>query len=332
MSLLQFQEVHNFSMPLRTSLEENVHLVDVSGAIGAEYESITKKELEKGDCFVVVFSVNSRSSFDRARDLLEQIAKLKEGQELKTNGFPAILVANMADETEDELEAEGIEMVERQVDRDEAFQLQDTFGLSELLEVSGLTGLGVENIPRRLSSLFRQYTDKEKAGLGKRPSFAGRIRRLVTGSTPGASSHGSATVDSRGRSFSMFRHAPARSSMGDEMRSATLPVHTKSFSAADALTTVPSGYATLTRPHRPRAPTAEKRPREPQSTASASSNGGDHRDAPRQHRGVMATLRHTFRRKKRRREADHGNEGHGDKTHEPDGEAAAQVVAVVNTL
>lgn len=258
------EEVSVHMMPLQSKEPEAVELVDLTGATEAEYEKVRQKAIVEADGFVVVFSVNSRSSFTRAEGLLRQIESTIGGLSCD-NGFRVLLVANRVDEDETDLVEYELLAADRVVSSDDAFQLIDRLGLNDLnyIEVSALSGLGVDDLPRRLTKIFQGGDDKKKKGktnLSATPSIMMRMKSFVTKSRP-----------------DQQRRVTGAPKLGD--RTASMPNDVKQFAADDD------------------EDDRQRRRGTWDSNGPSEMSSSGHAEAKR--RGLRATLRNTFRRKKR---------------------------------
>ena len=226
------QEALPLLMRLRSrTVPENVDLVDVTGELGKEYASIRTRAVTDGDGFVVVFSVNSRPSFERVGVLLEEIAQIKSWRRAAV-GARTVLVANQvgeegwvpdADDNESLVEAEEDFRVNapRVVTADEAQSLAEQYGVTEYVETSALTGRGVEEIALRLGTLFGAYLQKEEEATAQAQSFTQRVATFL--GIQSSSSSSSATDDDAARDTRRTRHpspSPSSSRRGSLVSSA----------------------------------------------------------------------------------------------------------------
>jgi len=102
-----------------------------------EYTALTSQWIQSGEGFAIVYSIASRSSFERTDKIKETIL-----QHFDTDSVPMILVGNKAD-----LEAD------REVSTMEGMELAKTWGGIPFLEASAKTR---KNVDETFFSLVRQ--------------------------------------------------------------------------------------------------------------------------------------------------------------------------------
>ena len=71
---------------------ETVEIVDTTGEIGPEGDNVRNMHAVFADAFIVVYSVKSRTSYDRARHFLDRISEIKPN----AAKIPVLVVANQA--------------------------------------------------------------------------------------------------------------------------------------------------------------------------------------------------------------------------------------------
>ena len=179
--------VHDFRMNLR-GLEEMVVIVDTTGDPNEEVKNLRRAAIGRGNAFVVVYNVKKRRSFLRASKFLEEIMEVSndEGRELSRSDIGSarrvLLVGNQADEddNDDGYDSTAVKAsAPREVESSDAWDLADLFGIKNYLEMSAMTGLGVDSIQMRLASLYQSRRSDDKAGASS-SSGQGTLLRKVT--------------------------------------------------------------------------------------------------------------------------------------------------------
>lgn len=141
-----------------------VDLVDTSGS--NSFAAVVNYQIVFGDVFVVVYSVNSRTSFDKAKQILKDICSIKSGS--ATNGagaakpVPILLVGTQAEELGENT---------RQVSYEEGCALARSYWQTEVLETSALHNIKVELIMVRVA---------ERLSGDKKRSIARRLSRKAS--------------------------------------------------------------------------------------------------------------------------------------------------------
>eukprot|EP01113_Clastostelium_recurvatum_P035404 TRINITY_DN4934_c0_g1_i4.p1 TRINITY_DN4934_c0_g1~~TRINITY_DN4934_c0_g1_i4.p1 ORF type:complete len:930 (-),score=159.59 TRINITY_DN4934_c0_g1_i4:32-2821(-) len=109
--------------------DDNTCLLDILDTAGQEeYSAMRDQYMRTGDCFLIVYSITSRSSFEEATWMREHIMRVKD-----TDRISAVLVGNKND-----LEAE------RQVTRQEGAALAKSWDVP-FFETSAKTRVNIEN-------------------------------------------------------------------------------------------------------------------------------------------------------------------------------------------
>jgi len=78
--------------------QKNVHIEGITYVLAMNdmgtvfSESIRDVQIKQAECFIVIYSITSQSSFDEAREILEKIHELKQ-----TKNVPVLLVGNKVD-------------------------------------------------------------------------------------------------------------------------------------------------------------------------------------------------------------------------------------------
>ena len=97
----------------QVDIDQEVALLDVLDTAGQEeYSAMREQYMRTGEGFLLVYSINSRQSFEEIQVFQQQILRVKD-----KDNFPMIVVANKCD-----LEHE------RQVQPDEGYRLAQSFG------------------------------------------------------------------------------------------------------------------------------------------------------------------------------------------------------------
>jgi len=96
----------------QVAIDDEAYLLDIQDTSGQdEFNSIRDQQIKFGDGFLIVYSITSRTSFERARSIITKVIQLKED----TN-FPMVLTGNKVDLVE-----------ERAVSVDEGKKLAEEF-------------------------------------------------------------------------------------------------------------------------------------------------------------------------------------------------------------
>lgn len=131
--------------------EVNLDIMDTAGQ--EEYANVRDNYLRSGDGFLCVFSLTERESFRAAREIREQILRVKSGQ-ADEGDIPFILVGNKNDLTD-----------KRQVSEEEALNLALQWKC-KYIETSAKTCLNVDNA---FYDIMRQVLEvkKKRGAAGK---------------------------------------------------------------------------------------------------------------------------------------------------------------------
>lgn len=131
--------------------EVNLDIMDTAGQ--EEYANVRDNYLRSGDGFLCVFSLTERESFRAAREIREQILRVKSGQ-VDEGDIPFILVGNKNDLTD-----------KRQVSEEEALNLALQWKC-KYIETSAKTCLNVDNA---FYDIMRQILEvkKKRVAAGK---------------------------------------------------------------------------------------------------------------------------------------------------------------------
>ncbi|TFK20156.1 ras protein [Coprinopsis marcescibilis] len=113
-----------------------VEVIDTAGQ--EEYASLRDQWVREGQGFILVYSIASRSTFDRLEIFRQSMRKVKRGDPI------FMLVGNKCDKT-----------YEREVSRDEGMALARQFGC-EFIETSAKTAQNVERLFTNLVRALRQ--------------------------------------------------------------------------------------------------------------------------------------------------------------------------------
>lgn len=194
------EDLHDAKMNLRGT-EETIQVVDTNGDRCEEVKGIRHATINRANGFVVVFNVKKQTSFIRAEQILSEILELSndQGRELTKADLGlarrVVLVGNQADEDPDDdgYDQNAVELCAvRQVESSAAWDLAEAYGIENYIEVSAMTGLGVDSIPKRLAALYLAQrksrdapakdtsTSTLRKGLGKVTSFLRRDTASAT--------------------------------------------------------------------------------------------------------------------------------------------------------
>lgn len=133
-------------------IDDEVALLDVLDTAGQEeYAAMREQYMRTGEGFLLVYSINSRQSFEEIQTFQQQILRVKD-----KDYFPIIVVGNKCD-----LENE------RQVSRDEGERLARSFGC-RFIETSAKQRVNVDNAFYDLVREIRRY-NREMSGHGSTP-------------------------------------------------------------------------------------------------------------------------------------------------------------------
>ncbi|KAJ3435691.1 ras-like protein [Anaeramoeba flamelloides] len=119
-----------------------LQLFDTAGQ--TEFRTVENLHLQKGDAFLLVFSLTSRTSFAAIRKIHDRIKKIKE------TSVPILIVGNKSDLTS-----------ERLISREDAEEVAKKIS-SPYLETSAKTGENVTESFEKLVRLLREGLSKRK--------------------------------------------------------------------------------------------------------------------------------------------------------------------------
>lgn len=145
-------------------IDEETCLLDILDTAGQEeYSAMRDQYMRTGEGFLMVYAINSRSSFDEISSFREQILRVKDADRV-----PLMLVGNKCD-----LESE------RQVTKAEGDELAKSF-TCPFMETSAKTRVNVEEAFFELVREIRKHRsgdqkgDKAKGGKGKGKGKGGK--------------------------------------------------------------------------------------------------------------------------------------------------------------
>ncbi|EJU04578.1 ras-like protein [Dacryopinax primogenitus] len=131
-------------------IDGEVAYVDVLDTAGQEeYRAMRETYMLPAEGFLLVYSINSRSSFEEITEFMEQILRVKDAE-----SFPVVIVANKCD-----LE------YERQVGAHEGRQLAQHYGC-KFIETSAKQRLNVDDAFATLVREIRRYNSAGQAVAG----------------------------------------------------------------------------------------------------------------------------------------------------------------------
>eukprot|EP00127_Corallochytrium_limacisporum_P001190 Clim_evm25s44 gene=Clim_evmTU25s44 len=136
-SYCKFSEVDG----VKSSLE----ITDTAGQ--EEYRGLWgDKFMRSGEGFLLVYSITQKSSWEKVKDLYEQILRVKD-----TDKCPAVIIGNKCDLEED-----------REVSTEEGAELKEKLGVDAFMETSAKTSKNIEEAFITIARAIRDYR-KEKA-------------------------------------------------------------------------------------------------------------------------------------------------------------------------
>lgn len=151
---LIFTDLPQDSYRKQCHVDDEVALLDVLDTAGQEeYSAMREQYMRTGEGFLLVYSINSRQSFDEIQVFQQQILRVKD-----RDYFPIIVVGNKCD-----LESE------RVVSREEGEALARSFGCKHL-ETSAKARINVEQAFYDLVREIRKY-NREMSGYGGAPAL-----------------------------------------------------------------------------------------------------------------------------------------------------------------
>ncbi|KAF0508291.1 small G-protein Ras2 [Gigaspora margarita] len=120
-----------------------LHILDTAGQ--EEYTALRDQWIRDGEGFLLVYSISSRSTFERVERFHDQIARVKDS---KT--FPLMLVGNQCDK-----------LTEREVSREEGMNLARRFKC-DFMESSAKTCVNVERSFYGVVKMIRKDREGDK--------------------------------------------------------------------------------------------------------------------------------------------------------------------------
>ncbi|PJF19922.1 Ras-like protein [Paramicrosporidium saccamoebae] len=133
----------NTTLPSKCTVDEETAILDILDTAGQEDYSY----LRRGDGFLLVFALNSKSSFQEVQKFQEQILRVKDA-----DAFPMILVGNKSDLS-----------AERQISAAEAKELARSFGC-RYIETSAKARHNVEESFYGLVKEIQKSRQEQAAG------------------------------------------------------------------------------------------------------------------------------------------------------------------------
>jgi GTPase KRas protein len=125
-----------------------LEVLDTAGQ--EEYTALRDQWIRDGDGFLLVYSITSRSTFDRVRKFIDQISRVKD---LEAYNIPIMIVGNKSDKT-----------MEREVNVSEGMQLAQSLKCG-FLEASAKTGINVEESFLGVVNHIQRQRDSELSRL-----------------------------------------------------------------------------------------------------------------------------------------------------------------------
>ncbi|KAF5382955.1 hypothetical protein D9757_006288 [Collybiopsis confluens] len=140
-----------------------VEVIDTAGQ--EEYATLRDQWVREGQGFILVYSIASRSTFDRLEIFRQSMRRVKRGDPI------FMLVGNKCDKT-----------YEREVSKEEGAALARQFGC-EFIETSAKTAQNVERLFTNLVRALRQTRNIDAGppagGSGKQPRERGRPKCII---------------------------------------------------------------------------------------------------------------------------------------------------------
>ena len=158
----------------QTVIDGEAAMVDVLDTAGQEEYTVLRDQwLRSADCYVTVFDVTSRTSFEELAALHQHILRVRDVDSNADGAIPVVVVANK------------IDLAERRAVSDfEARELARAMGAS-YVEASAKTGAGVDAVFVGGVRLVRQADDRVRGlhanGGGKKAAAGGRRRAVAAG-------------------------------------------------------------------------------------------------------------------------------------------------------
>lgn len=139
-------------------IDDEVALLDVLDTAGQEeYAAMREQYMRTGEGFLLVYSIDSRQSFDEIRTFQQQILRVKD-----KDYFPIIIVGNKCDLEQD-----------RVVPKEEGIALARSFGC-KFMETSAKQRINVEQSFYELVREIRKYNREMSGYQGAQQVSTGR--------------------------------------------------------------------------------------------------------------------------------------------------------------
>lgn len=137
-------------------IDDEVALLDVLDTAGQEeYAAMREQYMRTGEGFLLVYSIDSKQSFEEIRTFQQQILRVKD-----KDYFPIIIVGNKCDLEQD-----------RVVSKEEGMALARSFDC-KFMETSAKARINVESAFYELVREIRKY-NREMSGYGPQQANAG---------------------------------------------------------------------------------------------------------------------------------------------------------------
>lgn len=136
-----------------------VEVIDTAGQ--EEYATLRDQWVREGQGFILVYSIASRSTFERLETFRQSMRRVKRGDPI------FMLVGNKCDKT-----------YEREVSKDEGAALARQFGC-EFIETSAKTAQNVERLFTNLVRMLRQTKNIESGAPGPTKPQEGKKKRCI---------------------------------------------------------------------------------------------------------------------------------------------------------
>ncbi|KAK5078502.1 RAS1 protein [Lithohypha guttulata] len=148
-------------------IDDEVALLDVLDTAGQEeYAAMREQYMRTGEGFLLVYSIDSKQSFDEIRTFQQQILRVKD-----KDYFPIIIVGNKCDLEQD-----------RVVSKEEGMALARSFGC-KFMETSAKQRINVEGAFYELVREIRKY-NREMSGYGPPQPVSGTPNHKFDTSDP----------------------------------------------------------------------------------------------------------------------------------------------------
>ncbi|KAJ9658063.1 RAS1 protein [Neophaeococcomyces mojaviensis] len=138
------------------TIDDEIALLDVLDTAGQEeYAAMREQYMRTGEGFLLVYSIDSKQSFEEIKTFQQQILRVKD-----KDYFPIIIVGNKCDLEQD-----------RVVSQEEGMQLARSFGC-KFMETSAKQRINVEQAFHELVREIRKY-NREMSGYSSGPPPVG---------------------------------------------------------------------------------------------------------------------------------------------------------------